>query len=221
MNHEIEADLEILNQEPEPVNTPLNQFKILHLNADFRPLSYYPLSCMHWQHAMFLLAKGESSGEPRVQVVDWYEDVYVHHGRGDKRIRLPSVVAHLEYRPPPEQAPLTNDHLFLRDAFTCQYTGECVGTSGKGRLSRDHVIATGLGGPNTWDNTVAATKEINTLKSNMTLREFEKQFGYRLRREPWIPSWGHLYNTGKRFPPKYQHETWRPFLQWDTVDLVD
>ena len=196
-----------------PTGSPLDKCKVLVLNADFRPMFYSPLSTAHWQQVMFLYVKGLTTGIPRFNVVEHYPDVYVHHGRGDGRIQLPSVIAHLEYRPPPQRVPMTKYNVFLRDDFTCQYTGEKLPSN---QLSWDHVVPRAQGGGTTWDNIVSAKQKINELKDDMTLEEFEKRHGYTLRAMPKTPTWGELYNKGKKYPPRFLHETWQDYLYWDT-----
>jgi len=86
----------------------------LVLNADFRPLSYYPLSLWSWQEtikAVFL---------DRVDVVSTY-DTLVHSP--SFQMRLPSVVSLKSYVAQDRPPAFTRFNLFLRDAFTCQYCG--------------------------------------------------------------------------------------------------
>lgn len=205
-----------LFKDPGSTGTSLDRRRVLVLNADFRPLSYHPLSTAHWQQVMFLHVKGVQTGKPRFNVIEYYPDVYIHGGfnkQGDRtRVQLPSVIANLEYRPPPERVGLSNENLWLRDGFRCQYTGDICS---RNELSRDHVWPRSRGGKDTWNNVVAAKKSINELKDDLTPEQFEKQFGYRLIRKPREPTWGVLYNMGRRFPPAYQHETWATYLHWE------
>jgi len=195
----------------------LDSHRVLVLNADFRPFSYYPLSTAHWQQIMFLYVKGMTTGIPRFNVVEYYDDQYVHAGfdkNGEQsEIRLPSVISHLKYLTPPERVPMTKFNVFLRDDFVCQYSGKKCRAS---ELSWDHVIPASQGGGTTWDNIVSAEQKINELKDDMTVAEFEKRHGYVLRAMPKMPSWGELYNKGKRYPPKYIHESWENYLYWET-----
>lgn len=196
-----------------PSGTRLDQYRVLELNADFQPMSYYPLSTLGWQKVMFWYVKGMNTGIPRFNVVEFYDDVYVHHGRDGGKIQLPSVVSHLEFIPPPERVPLTKFNSFLRDDFTCQYTGEKCHPS---ELSWDHVVPRASGGGTTWDNIVAAKKRINELKDDLSAKEFERRYGYRLLRQPYEPSAHELRQKGRKYPPKYLHESWQDYLYWDT-----
>lgn len=189
----------------------LDQYKILELNADYRPLRYYPLSVMTWKDIMFLLVKGESTGVPRITVVEEYDDVVVRTAHRD--IKLPSVVAHLEYLKPPKKVPFNKFNVFLRDNFTCQYTGEKCNVED---LSFDHVIPEGQGGKTTWENIVTATTKINQYKACRT----PKEAGLTLLKKPHEPSFHELLEKGKKFPPRYLHETWVDYLYWD-AELSD
>lgn len=205
-----------LLREPVPTGSSLDSHRILVLNADFRPMSYAPLSTAHWQQVMFLYVKGLNTGIQRFNIVEHYDDVFVHHGRGGK-IQLPSVISHLDYRKPPSRVPMTKYNVFLRDDFTCQYSGERCRPQD---LSWDHVVPRSAGGGTSWDNIVSAKKSINELKDDMTVPEFEKKYGYRLLNQPREPAWGELYNKGKKYPPRYLHDSWQDYLYWDT-ELVD
>ena len=97
----------------------------LVLNADFRPLSYYPLSLWAWQDtlkAVFL---------DRVNIVSEY-DTIVSSPSTD--FVLPSVVSLKTYVKPPRYPAFTRFNVFLRDGFSCQYCGSPQD------LTFDHVI---------------------------------------------------------------------------------
>ncbi len=84
----------------------------LVLNADYTPLSYYPLSLWPWQtaiKAVFL---------DRVDVIATYERE-VHSPSLD--MKIPSVIALKQYVKPSEFPAFTRFNLFLRDRFSCQY----------------------------------------------------------------------------------------------------
>jgi hypothetical protein len=86
----------------------------LVLNADYTPLSYYPLSLWPWQtavKAMFL---------DRVDVVSHYEREV---RSPTARLQLPSVIALKQYVKPSQHPAFTRFNLFLRDKFICQYCG--------------------------------------------------------------------------------------------------
>jgi 5-methylcytosine-specific restriction endonuclease McrA len=185
----------------------LDRYKILQLNADFQPISYCPLSTLTWQQVMFLMVKGMSTGIPRLQVVEEYDDVWVNTTK--MKIRLPSVVAHLEYITPPNKVQFTKFNIFLRDEFTCQYSGEKCNPRD---LTFDHVIPKSRGGKTTWENIVTASRKINELKDDRT----PKEANLTLKAVPKKPSYHELLAKGKKFPPKYLHESWQDYLYWDS-----
>ena len=124
-------------------------FPALVLNADFRPLSYYPLSLWSWQEsvkAVFL---------ERVNIVSEY-DRFVRSPSFE--MRLPSVVSLKSYVKPALYPAFTRFNVFLRDRFMCQYCGS------KDDLTFDHLIPRSRGGQTRWDNVVAACAPCNLSK---------------------------------------------------------
>jgi 5-methylcytosine-specific restriction endonuclease McrA len=168
----------------------------LVLNADYTPLSYYPLSLWPWQTAIKAVFLG------RVDIVASY-DRSVHSPSLD--MRIPSVIALRQYVRPSEFPAFTRFNLFLRDRFACQYCG-----SGQ-HLTFDHVVPRRLGGRTNWENIATACAPCNMKKGGRTPREA----GMRLRVEPIRPTSWQLQQHGKSFPPGYLHETWRDWLYWD------
>lgn len=168
----------------------------LVLNADFRPLSYFPLSLWPWQEAI------KAAFLERVMIVAEY-DTCVHSP--SVVMRLPSVVVLKDFVKPARYPAFTRFNLFLRDAFTCQYCGR------QGEMTFDHVVPRSRGGRTTWDNVVAACGRCNLRKANLTLR----QAGMSLLRRPRRPDAGELQNCGRKFPPNHLHESWMDFLYWD------
>ena len=77
----------------------------LVLNADFRPLSYFPLSLWSWQDAIKAVVSD------RVAVVSEYDRV-VHSPR--HALRLPSVIALKEFIPTARRPAFTRFNVFLR-----------------------------------------------------------------------------------------------------------
>jgi 5-methylcytosine-specific restriction endonuclease McrA len=169
----------------------------LVLNADFRPLSYYPLSLWNWQDtvkAVFL---------DRVNIVSEY-DRYVRSASFE--MRLPSVVALKTYVKPALYPAFTRFNVFLRDRFACQYCGA------KHDLTFDHLIPRARGGMTRWDNVVAACSPCNLKKGSM-LAEVAKMHPMQM---PYRPTVFELHRNGRMFPPNYLHQSWLDYLYWDT-----
>jgi 5-methylcytosine-specific restriction endonuclease McrA len=167
----------------------------LVLNADFRPLSYFPLSLLSWQEAV------ASVVGKRVAVVAEY-DTWVRSP--STRIRLPSVVALRRYQRAPQRVAFTRFNVFLRDRFRCQYCGEVFASSA---LTFEHVVPRSKGGQTTWSNIVTACVPCNTRKGNSTR--------IKPRRQPREPTVRELLALRRAFPPSYLHKSWTDYLYWD------
>lgn len=101
------------------------KYPALVLNADYRPLSYFPLSIWSWQDAL------KSVFLERVDIVSEY-DRLAHSPSFS--MKLPSVICLKRYVKQSKQPAFTRFNLFLRDGFKCQYCGS------PNELTFDHVI---------------------------------------------------------------------------------
>ena len=170
----------------------------LVLNADYRPLSYYPLSLWSWQDVV------KSVFLDRVNVVE----VYDRSIRSPSfEMKLPSVVSLKKYIKPAQHPAFTRFNLFLRDRFTCQYCG------GQEDLTFDHVIPKSRGGKTTWDNVVTACAVCNLRKGG----RLPQRCGMRPHHPARRPTVHELHSNGRRFPPNFLHQSWSDYLYWDAV----
>lgn len=174
----------------------LKDHPALVLNADYRPLSYYPLSLWPWQDAI------KAAWLERVDIVAEYDEFV---SSPSTRIRIPSVVVLKDFVKPQKRVAFTRFNLFLRDGFQCQYCGT------RGDLTFDHVVPRARGGVTSWENVVAACSRCNLRKGSKSLR----QSGMSLLKPPRQPGAEELKNMGRRFPPGHLHESWIDFLYWD------
>ena len=175
-------------------------FPALVLNADFRPLSYYPLSVWAWQDAVKAVVLD------RVSVLSEYE---TEVRSPSFAMRLPSVIALRDYIPAARRPAFTRFNVFLRDRFECQYCGDARPTQ---ELTFDHVIPRSKGGLTTWENVVAACSPCNLRKGDKmpaAVEMFPAQ-------KPYAPTVNDLHRNGKLFPPNYLHESWLDYLYWDS-----
>ena len=172
----------------------------LVLNADFRPLSYFPLSLWSWQEAV------KAVFLDRVNIVSEYERVVRSPGLS---MHLPSVIALKTYIPLARRPAFTRFNVFLRDRFECQY---CGASPGAPELTFDHVVPRSRGGRTVWTNVVGACTACNLRKSDRLPREC----GLHPRRAPAEPTNFELQRNGRAFPPNYLHDSWSDFLYWDS-----
>ena len=108
--------------------SPGNGFPALVLNADFRPLSYYPLSLWSWQDAI------KAVFLERVNIVEEYDHA-VHSP--SMEMKLPSVVSLKTYVKPSTNPAFTRFNVFLRDRFRLglvrQHEDAGIADDGRGR----------------------------------------------------------------------------------------
>ena len=178
----------------------LERFPALVLNADFRPLSYFPLSLLPWRDvvkAVFL---------DRVNILSEYDRLV---RSPSVELRLPSVISLKRYIPANRRPAFTRFNVFLRDRFTCQYCGKGFPTE---ELTFDHVTSRSRGGRTTWDNVVTACFNCNRRKGDRLPAESHM---FPLV-EPKIPTVRLLRRNGRAFRPDFLHESWRDFLYWDS-----
>ncbi|WP_240782357.1 HNH endonuclease [Roseococcus sp. SYP-B2431] len=175
-------------------------FPALVLNADFRPLSYFPLSVWSWQDAVKAVVLD------RVSVLSEYE---TEVRSPSFALRLPSVIALREYIPAARRPAFTRFNVFLRDSFECQYCGEDLPAQD---LTFDHVIPRSRGGRTSWENVVAACGPCNLRKADKLPRECHMT----PRHMPRQPTSWELQENGRSFPPNHLHESWRDYLYWDS-----
>lgn len=125
---------------------------------------------------------------------------------GGRAVRSPSVkypwpsVVRLKVfvRVPYKKILLSRKNVIRRDHHRCQYCGA------RERLTIDHVLPKSRGGPDTWENLVAACTRCNNRKGNRTPEEA----GMPLARKPFRPS--HVM-----FIRDYigrLDEAWKPYL---------
>jgi len=180
--------------------SPADDCPALVLNADFRPLSYFPLSIWPWQDAV------KAVFLDRVNIISEYERTVRSPSMS---MKLPSVIALKSYIPMARRPAFTRFNVFLRDRFTCQYCGQARNAT---MLTFDHLIPRSRGGYTTWENVITACTTCNLAKGDRLCDEC----GMHPRRYPRQPTNKELQEHGRRFPPNFLHESWRDFLYWDS-----
>lgn len=173
-----------------------SEYPTLVLNADFSPVSTFPLSIWDFARTMRNVLK------ERVIVLETYDAVL---RSPSITYKPPSVVALKDYVTRPDRVPFTRMNLFLRDDFKCQYCG-CKHPPED--LTFDHVIPRAEGGLTTWDNIVAACVPCNSRK------------GHRLDMKPIVaprcPSAREL-SKKRQISKTGLHRSWLDYLYWSGV----
>ena len=177
-------------------NISLEKCPSLVLNADYRPLSYYPLSLWSWQDSI------KSAFLDRVTIVNNYDRIVRSPSFS---MKLPSVIALKSYIKPKSNPNFTRFNVFLRDKFMCQYCGS------NSELTFDHLLPRSRGGKTDWDNVVTACSSCNVQKGGRLYDNSEMS----LQQIPYQPSTEDLHRNGKNFPPNFLHKSWIDYLYWD------
>ena len=174
----------------------LSDCPALVLNADYTPLSYYPLSLWPWQTAI------KSVFLERVDIVASYARE-VHSPSWS--MPIPSVIALRQFVRTSEFPAFTRFNVFLRDRFSCQYCGS------PHQLTFDHIVPRRLGGRTSWENVATACAPCNMKKGGRTPGQARMPLLLKAIR----PTSWQLQEHGRAFPPNYLHRSWRDYLYWD------
>ena len=127
-------------------------------------------------------------------------DAVIH--TSNSNVKLPEVIVLSNYDKIPKKGmKLTKRNIFLRDNFTCQYTGKTVSTK---TADIDHVIPKSRGGKTSWDNLVVCSKPVNRKKADRTPDEA----GLKLLKRPTKPEPQVIYIDPKMDMPP----SWKKFI---------
>ena len=170
----------------------------LVLNADYRPLSYYPLSLWSWQDAI------KAVFLDRVNIVSEYDtggaqpelrDAAAERGVAQDLCRSRRAI-------PPSPG----------STCSCATASPASIAATREDLTFDHVVPRSKGGSTTWENVVAACSPCNLSKGGPA-GGGQHVAGAEARSSRRCT---HLHNNGRLFPPNYLHESWMDYLYWDT-----
>jgi 5-methylcytosine-specific restriction endonuclease McrA len=183
----------------------INSYPALKLNADYRPMTVYPLSTMNWQDTVKLVIAG------RVDVVEEYDREVHTRGSSVRKpfsMRLPSIVALKSYQRQDRPVAFTRANVLLRAKNACAY---CTVSLTMRDLTFDHVVPQSRGGLTSWLNVVASCEVCNARKGNKPLAKS----GLTLVHKPYVPSRAVLNDIAMQnlpFPVSRLHHSWRPYL---------
>ena len=172
------------------VKSPADTFSMLMTDSatglDIRGLDH--MEPLRWKDWINLPV---SEGDDFVQTVN-------------KKIKIPKVIVLSKFDKVPKKRPrLSQKNIWVRDNFTCQYTGKKL-KPGEGNI--DHIIPKSKGGTTTWTNCVLVCKKVNATKANRTPTEA----GLKLIKSPEppkeMPATNYIYN-------RYKIKEWDVFLK--------
>jgi 5-methylcytosine-specific restriction endonuclease McrA len=99
----------------------------------------------------------------------------------NQKIKIPKVIILSKFDRVPKKRPrFSQKNIWIRDNFTCQYTGKKL-RPGEGNI--DHVVPRSRGGSTAWENCVLACKQVNAKKADSTPEEA----GLKLLKKPETP----------------------------------
>lgn len=163
--------------------------RILRVNAGGQPVEW-----LSWQGAVCLYARDLvlwTLGDAVLQIRGGFSRVLQRRSE----LTVHSIIA-CDGRIVPRAhgaPPLTNRALFARDQNLCLYCGRPFPD---GELTRDHLVPRSRGGPDQWDNVVAACRRCNHHKGNRLLEEMDLG----LKALPYTPNFAEylaLINSGR------------------------
>jgi 5-methylcytosine-specific restriction endonuclease McrA len=120
-------------------------------------------------------------------------------------VDIPLVIQYLKFQRPSKKSrslALTPRNVCARDRWECAYQRPdvCLGKA----TTIDHIQPKSKGGPNTWENVVAACKRCNQLKGSKTLDEL----GWEIHTKPWRP-----IGTAARVLAKSHDSRWDSYIR--------
>jgi 5-methylcytosine-specific restriction endonuclease McrA len=165
----------------------------LVLNADYRPLSWLPLSLCSWQESIRQMVLG------RVSVIEWHDHWWVRSERWSTQV--PSIIALRDYQKPKQSIRYSKQSVFLRDGYRCQYCGLQLSAS---QCTLDHVKPLSLGGRSTFENSTTACSPCNGSKGNRLIRP---------RTQPFRPTAWQLIEQRQRQGFQVRDPRWLAYLE--------
>lgn len=178
-----------------------SNYPALLLNADYTPISVFPLKTLTWKKALHGLFS-----EKLVRVADY--DVEV--SSVSQKFRIPSVVALRKYERVPDSVAFSRMNIWLRDQGKCVYCQECVTTD---ELTFDHVFPKSRGGDTSWENIACSCMPCNLRKANRTPKE-SKMFPTPVPRKPTQFELARAAKKLNKLTPV--QSDWVSFIYWDS-----
>lgn len=180
--------------------------RTLVLNADFRPLSTWPLSLVTAQEAITIIYRDRAS------VVEEWDEVFRSPSCA---IRVPKVIALREYSHISADPKFCRRSILLRDRFCCQYCGQQFRSE---ELTFDHVVPRSAGGQTVWTNILTACVKCNTAKGASVANHSGRKGNGSLRplKTPRRPTSMELMRAGLEFLDPAVRADFASYLYWNT-----
>ena len=178
----------------------------LVLNADYRPLSTWPLSLLSAQDAVMMVYKGKAH-----LVEDWGEIFRSPSGS----MPVPKVVALNSYVSVHSEPKFCRRSIYLRDRYRCQYCGVQFPTQ---ELTYDHVIPRAKGGQTVWTNILTCCVKCNSDKGHQHA-DYSGRRGagtFRPLKEPRRPTSFELLKAGLEFLDSSVSADFASWLYWNS-----
>lgn len=181
------------------------KLRCLVLNANYLPLTTWPLSLISGQEAVKAIYRGRAS------VVEEWEQVF--HSPSVE-IRVPRVIALHEFAPINAEPKFCRRSILLRDRYKCQYCGNRFDSQD---LTFDHVIPRSSGGKTEWSNILSACVPCNTAKRSQPANwSGKKGSGLRPLKPPRQPTTMELLRAGLEFIDQETKEDFGSWLYWSS-----
>jgi 5-methylcytosine-specific restriction endonuclease McrA len=177
----------------------------LALNASYEPLTLVPT-----RRAIRLVL------DRKAEILE--TDGSTHFRSEHLSVEAPTVIRLVRFIHVPRRfrRQVTNTFLFARDDYSCVYCGRHRRElKGRQFLTRDHVVPTSRGGPNTWENVVTACSPCNNRKGD----RLPEEAGMRLVEKPREPNYVHLVWAVRRVT-RIQAKWIRMFYGEDALEAL-
>lgn len=180
-------------------------FRTLVLNADFRPISTWPLSLVSAEDAVSTIWRD------RADVVETWDDAFFHSP--STTIPVPKVIALRHYAPIAASPKFCRRSILLRDRYRCQYCGERFESAD---LTFDHVIPRAAGGRTEWANILSCCIPCNKRKRDRLPNYSGRraQDDVRPLKPPRQPTTAELLRAGLEFLDPAIRSDYGSWLYW-------
>ena len=186
--------------------------RTLVLNADYSPITIHPFEKPIL--AEDAITRVYNHNIPTCVVVEEYERT-IKTNQSQFQFRIPSVIARISmagYNGGGGLVGMKDEFLYYRDHAKCFYCEKPMMLS---EMTKDHVVPESKGGKKTWDNIVSSCQSCNHAKAD------SPAVGrWKLRYEPYQPTYWEILSRRKKHPLELDHVTWVPFFSdWTQITV--